>query len=350
MMTQTTAPSPIQRRTALTLLAGLAGVVGVSAGCGNLPSAPAGPSSPAIDALRRDAAALRALARHTTGREFLDATARLTPRGERRVFEKTGDRRAAPISPAAHAALPVAEQAGWAPKVYDEGFYWSTFYGSPLAYVRAFDSAGQHGLASLRGQRVLDIGYGAIGAPTLAALAGADVTGLEVDPLLRVLYDQPQDQGRLPQAQGAGRLRLLHGVFGGDPATTAAVGGGHTLIVSKNTFKRGFLKPENGRPPLVDFGVPEATLLGLLRQALTPGGLMVIDNLGGVFDPQRPATDIRSPFDADTLRRAGLEVLAFEVDDSAHARAVGGALGWAAQMGDLEKTLFARVTVLRRAQ
>jgi hypothetical protein len=57
---------------------------------------------------------------------------------------------------------------------------------------------------------------------------------------------------------------------------------------------------------------------------------------------------VRCPFDADALSSAGFEVLAFEVEDSPAARAVGQPLGWPAQMGDLEKTLFARYTVLRR--
>jgi SAM-dependent methyltransferase len=312
------------------------------AGCAMPPAEPAQPT-PALAELRREAAALRPQASSEPARNFLDAVARLAPRAERTIYEEPTTK--AVLSHEAHARLAAAEQARYRPKVHDEAFYWRTFYGSPLAYARALDVATVHGFAALPRSRVLDIGYGAIGAPALMAAAGAQVTAVDVDPLLPALYAQPVDQGAVA---AGGSLRLLHGMLAADATLTRKIGGGYTLVLSKNTFKRGFMKPAEGRAPLVSFGVADAALLATLRDALAPGGLLVIYNLGGAFDPQRPATDTRSPFDRGTWLAAGFDVLALDRDDDLAARELGRALGWAAQMGDLERNLFARFSVLRR--
>src|SRR5262245_21048977 len=41
----------------------------------------------------------------------------------------------------------------------DEGFYYYTKYGSPLAYVRPLEILGNNGLTSLQGKQILDFGY-----------------------------------------------------------------------------------------------------------------------------------------------------------------------------------------------
>ncbi len=233
--------------------------------------------------------------------------------------------------------------------VHDEAFYYATHYGSPLAYVRALDVAGQYGLRSLDGARVLDIGYGAIGAVRLMATAGAQVSALDVDSLLPALYRERSDQGLVRGVgQRVGSLALFDGHFAGDASLTKALGRHHDFLVAKNTFKRGFMKPAAaGAKPWVDFGVPEADLLRALHHALAPGGLFVIYNLAGRFNPERPSTDGRSPFDRAALEAAGFEVLALDASDDTAARAMGQALGWQEQMGDLSQNLFALFTVLR---
>jgi hypothetical protein len=264
------------------------------------------------------------------------------------VYTRAKDRLS--ITPAQHAALPEAERADFAAKEHDAAFYFATYYGSPVAYARALEVAGRFGPKSLLGLKLLDIGYGAIGGPRLMAGAGARVQALDVDSLLPALYNQPGDQGRVLGFDGrSGHLKLLNGVFAADPGLTAQIGGGHQLIVTKNTFKRGFMRPLPGRKAWVSFEVTDELLLRALRDALAPGGLLVIYNISGALDPNRPSTDGRSPFTRQAFEGAGFQVLALNASDDAGARAMGQALGWAKDMGDLSQNLFALYTVVQRA-
>jgi SAM-dependent methyltransferase len=303
-------------------------------------------ASPALQQLQHDAKAVSPWATTAPAREFLEAVTLLPPQAPRTVFTHKAKRQS--LTPAQHAQLSLEARAGFELVEHDEAFYYSTNYGTPVAYVRALDVAAQHGLRTLDGTRVLDIGYGAIGAPRLMASAGALVSALDVDSLLPALYRERSDQGLVRGPGGrVGSLALYDGLFAGDAALTRALGRHYDLIVSKNTLKRGFMKPAPGRSAWVDFGVPDAAFLSALHRALAPGGLLVIYNLAGKFDLQRPATDGRSPFERAAFEAAGFEVLALDVNDETAARAMGQALGWQQQMGDLSQNLFALYTVLR---
>jgi hypothetical protein len=303
------------------------------------------PSS-ALAQLRADAAAVAPFATHGPARDFLQAVITLPEQAPRQVFTHKGKKQT--LAPDRLALLPEADRVGFEPAMRDAAFFYSTYYGTPVAYVRALDVAGAHGLAGLNGTRVLDIGYGAIGAVRMMAGAGAEVSALDVDDLLTALYRDRADQGIVRGVDGrVGALRLFDGVFAGDTALTKAIGRHFDLIVTKNTFKRGFMKPANGRKPVVDFGVSDAALLAALRDTLAPGGLLVIYNLAGKFDAARPSTDGRSPFDRAQFEAAGFDVLALDASDDSAARALGQALGWAAQMGDLNVNLFTHFSVLR---
>src|SRR2546422_8526790 len=60
---------------------------------------------------------------------------------------------------------------------------------------------------------------------TLFRSLGADVTGIEVDPLLRALYSDPKGQGAIRGPHGReGRLWVLDGHFPAEAEITAAVG------------------------------------------------------------------------------------------------------------------------------
>jgi hypothetical protein len=313
------------------------------------PSAQLAPP-PALQQLRADAQAVAPFATSAPAREFLDAVAFLPPQPPRDVYVNKALRQT--LSPAQHQLLSAEARVGFERVVHDEAFYYATFYGTPVAYVRPLDIASQHGLRSLVGARVLDLGYGAIGAVRMMAAAGAQVSALDVDSLLPALYREPSDQGVVRGNTAgldsrAGSLTLFNGVFAGDPALTQTVGRDHDLIVSKNTLKRGFMKSTGGRKPWVDFGVPDATLLTALHRALKPGGLLVIYNLAGKLDPTKPSTDGRSPFDRAAFEAAGFEVLALDATDDPSARAMGQALGWQKDMGELSENLFALVTVVR---
>ncbi len=326
--------------------------------CSTLPATTA--SKPAVSAFARqtntEANALRPFNTTAVALEFLSAAtvtaggaaAVLPPQTPRVVYTHAKPRRS--VSPAQFEAMTPGERDGFVAATHDEAFYYATFYGAPVAYVRALEVAGVHGLATQHQARVLDIGYGAVGGPRLMAGAGAQVAAIDVDSLLPALYRDPSDQGAVAGIDGrTGSIRLYDGVFAGGSAVTQLLGNRFSLIVSKNTMKRGFMKPANGRPPWVSFDVSDEVLLGTVYDALAPGGLLVIYNISGAFDANKPSTDPRSPFTTEQFAKANLSVLAFDVSDDVAVRTMGKALGWDAQMGDLEKNLFARYTVVRRA-
>jgi len=91
-------------------------------------------------------------------------------------------------------------------------YYWNTRYGTPRAHARAPGLAAAHGLRA-EGAAVLDFGCGGLGAARLLAACGAQVTGVDVDPLLPALYSWPGDQGEVPRGErrAPGRLTLVTG-------------------------------------------------------------------------------------------------------------------------------------------
>jgi SAM-dependent methyltransferase len=276
----------------------------------------------AVAKLRTDAVAVAAICRKPWVQDFLRATDRLpaiAPRTLHRDHDKSRY-----YADAEYAALPADARRGLEPMVADEEFYYTTRYGSPIAYCRALDLLGIDGVA---GKRVLDFGYGTIGHLRLLALLGAHATGVDVDPLLPVLYGAPGDQG----AVGAGSVRLVSGHFPADPAVRAAVGDGYDLIISKNTLKNGYVHPLKPDPRYA-IGVDDATFVRALFDALRPGGRLLIYNLSpapnGPGRPYRSWADGATPFPRALFESTGFRVLAYEQDDTATARALGHALGW----------------------
>src|SRR5262245_61573195 len=61
------------------------------------------------------------------------------------------------------AALPDSQRARLMKRELDESFYYTTRYGSPLAYSRPLEILAQNGMKDVRGKRVADFGYGTIG-------------------------------------------------------------------------------------------------------------------------------------------------------------------------------------------
>jgi hypothetical protein len=235
-------------------------------------------------------------------------------------------------------------------RTLDETFYYTTRYGSPLAYARPLEILAQAGLADVRGKRIADFGYGTIGHLRLLASLGADVHGIEVDPMLRALY--ATDVG----AVGKGRLALHHGQWPAERSLVTEVGEGYDLFISKNTLKHGYIHPAEAVNPrmLVHLGVDDSTYVATLARTVKPGGLVMIYNLcpapAPPGKPYIPWADGRCPFERALLEKSGFEVLVLDRDDSSAARRMAHALGWDAgerPMG-LEKDLFATYTLLRR--
>jgi hypothetical protein len=322
--------------------------------------------SPTVRRLMDEATALMPLAQSDVAKRFLGATDSLFSVTPRTVYVNEMTREY--FSPREAAALPEATRIRLNKTELDEFRYYYTKYGSPLAFFRALDIATSVGVPDVAGKRILDFGYGSIGHLRLLASLGADVTGVDPDSYLDALYSDVHDQGPVQAAAsrgrslfaGRGNITLAHGYYPKDPQMVARVGQGYDIIFSKNTLKRGYIKPERkaDKRQLVDLGVSDEVFLKTLAGALNPGGKIVIYNLyptpSGPKEVYKPHADGRSPFTREQYEKAGLKVLAFEADDNAAIRRIGRALKWdkndkGESIDNLETNLFAMYTVLERA-
>lgn len=307
-----------------------------------------------VQQLRDEARSLAAIAKSELAKRFLGAVEHL-PEPTARTLHRSSDR-ARYLTSAQFAKLPEAEKADFKPLELPPGFYYTTRYGSPLAYVRALDIVAEAGLRDLAGKRVLDFGYGGIGHLRMMASLGADVVGVELDPLLAAYYSEPGDGGAVKAGSTTGRLTLANGHWPGEAGVKAAVGGNFDLILSKNTLKNGYINPEREVDPrmLVKLGVEHEVFVQALFDALNPGGIVLIYNLcpapAAPDKPYIPWADGRSPFPEAMYQKVGFRVLAYDRQDDAAARALGKALGWdqGRSAMDLEKDLFAWYTLLQR--
>jgi len=314
---------------------------------------PPAPAGSAVAALRTEAKALRPLVSTRWVRRCLEATEVLPSIPPRTLY---GDEAKTRYRSASEAdALPEAERAALVARVLDEDFYYNTRYGTPLAYARPLDILGAAGFQPARA-KILDFGFGGIGQLRLLASLGAEVHGIEVDPLTRALYSWPGDQGPIRGYHGSGgSVELHYGRFPVDETLTKAVGGGYSLFLSKNTLKRGYIHPEQPVPDRqrIDLGVDDAAFVRRLSGMGVPGGLVMIYNLTPAPNqpgkPYIPWADGRCPFDREIWEQAGFEVEAYNKDDSAAARAMARALGWnkGDSPMDVEADLFAQYSLFR---
>ena len=329
------------------------------------PTPAAAVSSPTLQRLAKEATLLQPIAQSQLSRHFLAAASALPPVAPRTAFINEISREY--FSSAARAALPDARKAALSKVDLDEFRYYYTKYGSPLAYMRALEFAADDNFREIAGKRILDFGYGSIGHVRLLASLGAHVTAVDPDSYLAALYSEASDQGTVPLApvasgwrRGRGSITLAHGFWPKDPKIVARVGGGFDLILSKNTLKRGYVKPErkvDDKRQLIDLGVSDQVFLAALFNALAPGGKLVIYNLypkpAGPKEKYRPNADGRSPFSREQYEKAGLKVIAFDAEDHVGARKMGRLLGWdknpaGETVDDLDNNLFALVTVVSK--
>ncbi|MCE7973269.1 MAG: hypothetical protein DYG92_02935 [Leptolyngbya sp. PLA1] len=315
-----------------------------------------------IERLRFEASRVLPLARCPDTQRFLLATSFLDFPGDRAIWQHKAKGLA--LTPGEYDGLPKDEREGFVERAISETDYFYTKYGSPLAYARplqiACDAAGGEG--SLQGKRILDFGYGGVGHLRLLAMLGAHTVGVDVDPVLRAIYAWPGDTGPVPGASffdrqmPEGSVALVTGRFPAEPAAATAVGTGFDLILSKNTLKNGYINPEQpvDKRMLVDLGVPNDVFVKELASRLNTGGYLLIYNLSPAQNPEKyiPWADGRCPFPRDMLEAAGLEVVKFDENDDAAARALGRALMWdrGEHPMDLEKDLFALYTLCRKKE
>lgn len=304
-------------------------------------------ASPTLATLRQQALAVAPLVRSKLAKDWLKEADKLpepTPRAMYRASKW--------ISQAAFDALPAEDKAKAKKTEVDAELYYNTRYGTPIAYARAIDLAGQSGIKSLRHSKVMDFGYGGIGQLRLFASLGAEAVGVDVDPFLSALYALPEDHG----SYGPGSVRMVEGRFPASTSTVSEVGSGYDLIISKNTLKRGYIHPSRpaDKRMLIDLGVDDAHFLAAIHDAVRPGALIVIYNLcpgeAPADKPYIPWADGHSPFSKKDCEAAGFKVKAFDVDDVQMARQMAHILGWDQGEGamDLKNDLFAWYTILQR--
>ncbi len=315
------------------------------------------PQPTPVATLQAEAERVLALVECKGTKAFLAATRALPSIGERVVLYDQKTREA--LTAEEHARLEPVERERFQATPYGGEFYYTTRYGTPIAYARALDVIGkltnEPALDSLSGRRLLDFGYGGVGHLRLLASLGCDAVGVDVDPLLHAYY-RSEDQGPIASLSGgrAGRLTLVHGRWPAEERVRTAVGGGYDLVLSKNVLKKGYVRPaqEVDARMLVDLGVPPEQFLAEVARVLKPGGIFALYNLCPAPSKDRylPWAYGESPFTKEEFAAAGFELLAFDVDDRAEAQELGWALKWDEQGQDVANDLFAWYTVARRRE
>ena len=230
---------------------------------------------------------------------------------------------------------------------------YATFYGSPLVYARILDLLHTHAPGfTVHDAKIMDLGYGQLGQLRLWAQMGADVTGVEIDPILTAIFTNSKAVGDIDHNQKTpGSITLVEGSWPNDETTRKQAGDRYDLLVSRNLLKRGYVKPAQlnpNFPPPVGWEMTDAEMLKHVHDLLVPGGIVVIESLGPKPDLQIPWSDISNPWPEQAWIDAGFEVLAHDQDESDYARIMGATLGWDDQM-NLETDLFGVYSVYRKS-
>ncbi|CAN0582905.1 unnamed protein product, partial [Laminaria digitata] len=138
-------------------------------------------------------------------------------------------------------ALSEDEREGLQAFVVNAQRYYNTFYGTPLVYARTLDLLDQHAPDfKIDHAKVMDLGYGQLGQLRLWAQMGAEVVGVEVDPILSAMYHNCEAVGNI---EDAGSVTLIEGAWPNESACRDEVGSGYDLIISRNLLKKGYVKP-----------------------------------------------------------------------------------------------------------
>ena len=365
------------------LLVCLALTAGIFAGCATVQSPPVRtggaenirPPEPApppvnqiadsaiVRQIMGEADKLSTMAQSDLAKNFLRATRSLPAVGVRKAWQRPNNQTY--VAQSQYAGLPEAERNKLVVVELDEYRYYYTKYGTPLGYLRLLEVMSNNGIPDVANKKILDFGYGGIGHLRLLASLGANMVGVDVDSYLEALYDEPGDTGRIAPAATSrnrntyGSINIINGAYPKDPVITAEVGGGYDVIISKNTLKRGYIKPERkvDKKFLVNLGVSDEVFLSTLFAALKPGGRFIIYNLqpkqGDEKQPYKPHADGRCPYTSAQFEAAGFRVITIDANDDPAIRELGRRIGWDKNeagevMSDLEKNLFASYSVVQK--
>jgi hypothetical protein len=300
-----------------------------------------------------EAESLAPLASTDLAKEFL-AGAKATPAFKpRTIYRKASAREW--LLPADYEKLSDADKAQWQTLPVSEMMYQGLFYGTPSAYVLPIEHlAKAGGPKSFKGLKIADFGHGGVGQLRLFASQGAEVIGIDVDPVQPLLYREAGDQGKF--GDNGGSVRLVNGRFPADAKIVESVGEGYDIFLSKNTLKRGYVHPEREANPrmLINLGVSDEAYVAAVAKLLKPGGWFVIYNLAPAQNPPDkpflPMADGRCPFSKETLEAGGFEVITFDEDAGPLARKFGALIAWDKPPVSmkLETDLFGWITICRR--
>lgn len=311
--------------------------------------------SKVIEQLREESKAVAPLVKTEFANRFLQAVDKLPPVAPKSIYRKPTSRTY--LSVEQIAKLPEAERKSFKETKVNESLYYVGRYGTPLAYCRALDLVAEAGGLTMPKPRVLDFGYGAIGQIEMLSAMGADVVGVDVDPLLPILYAEAFTNRDRPTNAARGKVQLLNGKFPSDADIRAAAGGNFDLFISKNTLKNGYIHPAEkvDKRMTIDLGVSDEEFVRAMNAVLRPGGFAMIYNLcpapAPPGKPYIPWADGRCPFPKAMLEKCGFQVLVFDIDDGPAGRAMAKALGWSKPPSgmNLEKDLFIWYTLLRKS-
>lgn len=266
----------------------------------------AGASPPVLPELRRLARALEPQVKTSWVRQWL-RNVKTLPHVEPTTFWCAADRQSCAQEP-----LP-----GWQQRTIDDDFVYSRIT-DPLGYERAYEVLAEHRVTLVK-KRVLDFGYGNLGQLIMLAPLAREVHGVEVDALLDLA------------AHGA-PVTVHHGFFGHDERLMQELEATpFDVWMSKNTLKRGYVKPDEGTAQ-IELG--EDPLLHINRQLVTAGYFFIYNITGPRPETYTPMTDGRCPWSRAELEASGFEVIAHDADDTPKLRAMAKALEWGA---DAEK-------------
>ena len=327
---------------------------------GQTPAPPPESAAPGsvVEQMKTEATAMAAQVQSPLAKEFLSGFQCLPPLSATRAVHYNKETRDA-LSDKVAQGMTEEQLKGYAKRDLDEQFFYQTRYGTPVAFTRPMEILGRAGVKKVDGLKIVDFGFGSIGQLRAMAALGADAVGIEVDPLLKVLYSDAGDTGKIKHCAAAGKGRdgnvtLVFGQFPAEAAIVSEVGKGYDVFVSKNTLKHGYIHPAQEVDPrmLVHLKVDDETFVKSVYDLLKPGGFALIYNLSPApakeGEPYKPWADGRSPFAREVYERVGFKVLDFDTDDSVAARAMGKTLGWAESGMDLEADLFGHYTLLQK--
>jgi SAM-dependent methyltransferase len=310
--------------------------------------------------LRRDAAMLLNTVKSSSVIQYLFSTNWLPIIEEPRLVYYNRAAKEA-FSPDDFGNFAVERQKGFEAVSLDAKFYYHTRYGSPHAYARPLDllcaAASPDGKCFKPGQRLLDFGAGGLVHLRLLATMGMHAVGVDVDPLLRAYFRNPEDVGTIAggdENAPPGILQMEYGSWPADQAIKKSVGSNFDFIISKNTLKKGYIHPAHPVDPAkqISLGVTDEVFVQELFSALKPGGFLIVYNICPAQSAEKyiPWADGKNPFPRTLWEKTGFTIHAFDAEDQEGVKALAKALGWDVGESpmDIEKDLFAWYTIVQR--